>query len=335
MEGMMSGIVKNQLQGQFKDKTKDVQFKSVYTWARVAGFVAALIILGMFWNQIADAAACAFLAMAGALVALGMEAICCFKCCTKTKACATKIDDILSYGPFFKGTVYLVIATAGFITYHFTMTEHTEGDPPVVTPKTDIGAIFDYILFSIPGVLYILAFVITDKCKLRDPKKKAGSKESDIEEKFSDVAMQTYSPHEYQKKNLFSKACKHCGEAGPEACATKQEERRREAEEAEARKSANAFEKVKSGLTTFGSRMSTGFKELGAKMKIGDGGGGGAAAGARGSVGSPGPRAASPGGAGAAAAAAEAGQSENPFGNKRASGKAVTVTKKVEANPFL
>ncbi len=94
----MSGIVKNQLQGQFKDKTKDVQFKSVYTWARVAGFVAALIILGMFWNQIANAAACAFLAMAGALVALGMEAICCFKCCTKTKACATKIDDILSYG---------------------------------------------------------------------------------------------------------------------------------------------------------------------------------------------------------------------------------------------
>ena len=52
---------------------------------------------------------------------------------------------------------------------------------------------------------YILAFIIMDKCKLRKPDEKKGA--SDIEEQVS-----ASSPHEYVKKNIFSKACKVCGE---------------------------------------------------------------------------------------------------------------------------
>lgn len=260
----MSGIVKNQVEGKLKDSTKNVKFKSLYTWARVTGFVCTLIVLGMVFRQFEIAPGCAALAVAAGCITFFVELICCFKCCTCSKACATKIDDVLSYGPFFKGTLYFVIAICGFIAYHFEMTMYVDPDTHELSPRTDIGVLFDFILFAIPGVLYILAFIITDKCKLRQKKNKKGGKDtSDIEEQFPAGD----GPHEYKKKNIFSKKCKYCDAEGPEECARLQEEAAA-ARQSEATAN-NPFEKMKTGLTSFGEKLGAGFKDLGAKMKIG------------------------------------------------------------------
>eukprot|EP00750_Incisomonas_marina_P016880 INCI19626.2.p2 GENE.INCI19626.2~~INCI19626.2.p2 ORF type:complete len:160 (-),score=48.01 INCI19626.2:1047-1526(-) len=159
--------------------------------------------------------------------------------------------------------------------------------------------------------MYILAFIIMDKCKLRKPDEKKGA--SDIEEQVS-----ASSPHEYVKKNIFSKACKVCGEPNAQACADAQEA----AAAAAAQKTDNPFEKVRGGFETLGARMSNGFKELGAKMK---------------SIGTPKSGAGTPSGGGAASTGEEDVE-DNPFARRSSRPKVVTkatVSHDVEENPFL
>lgn len=229
MEGMMSGILKNQMESRLKDGTKNVKFKSLYTWSRISGFLCTLIILGMCFQQFQYAPGCSALAVVGACFCLFCEAVCCFKCCSGTKACAGKIDAVISYGPFFKGTLYMVIGVVGFIAYHFEVTVPAvdQGiDPPVY-----VGVIFFFILFLIPGILYILAFIITDQCKLKKPKGKTKKgKDSDIEEQFN------------------KKGDKKSPSGQP---------------------NNTGLEKMKNGFNDFGARMSNGFKQLGEKMKVG------------------------------------------------------------------
>ena len=96
----MGGIMKSQVEGKLKNSTKDVKFKSVYTWARISGFLCSMIVLGMAFTQLTKGtyAGSAAVAIVGGLLTLFCEVICCFKCCSGTKACATKIDQVLSYG---------------------------------------------------------------------------------------------------------------------------------------------------------------------------------------------------------------------------------------------
>ena len=48
--------------------------------------------------------------------------------------------------PFFKGTLYLVIAISGFIAYHFEVVVLNVQPLP-------IDVLFDFILYAIPGVM--------------------------------------------------------------------------------------------------------------------------------------------------------------------------------------
>ena len=99
MEGVMGGIVKNQMQSKLKESTKDVKFKSLYTWARVSGFVCTLIVLGMAGQQFNTVyVGCPIFAIVAGVFIFFCEVVCCFKCCNATKVCATKIDNVFSYG---------------------------------------------------------------------------------------------------------------------------------------------------------------------------------------------------------------------------------------------
>jgi hypothetical protein len=65
---------------------------------------------------------------------------------------------------------------------------------------------------------YILAFIIMDKCKLRKAGED-GKPNSDIEEQPGPAAgAAAVGPHDYVKKNIFSKACRICGAANQQAC---------------------------------------------------------------------------------------------------------------------
>jgi len=93
----MGNMLKNQVEGKLKDSTKDVKFKSLYTWARISGFLCSAIVVGMAFNQFSTPG-CASLAIVGGCLTFFCEVVCCFKCCSGTKACATKVDQVLSYG---------------------------------------------------------------------------------------------------------------------------------------------------------------------------------------------------------------------------------------------
>ena len=93
---------------------KDINFKEPRTWGWLLGIVSACLLVSAGFGTIVTNGGAAFFAIVLGAALLLLEFFCCFKCCAKTKDCATKADKYLA-SPFLKGAAYIVVAIIGIV----------------------------------------------------------------------------------------------------------------------------------------------------------------------------------------------------------------------------
>ena len=98
-----------------KFSCKDINFKEPRTWGWILGLFAtlSLIISGFSQLGMQCPGAGVFAILFGAALAV-MEFFCCFKCCAKTKDCATKGEKYVG-NMYVKAGAYLVIGIVGIV----------------------------------------------------------------------------------------------------------------------------------------------------------------------------------------------------------------------------